>query len=524
MLQRSVCALSVAILAAVALHGQGVPGLRFQVTLDPSLPAQPPGRLLVVVVSMASMPSMPSTASGALVEPRRFIGRIDRTAASTIGVDVPALAPGDRAVLDATAAAFPIESLGGLPTGEYHVQAVLTTNRDLRSPSAPGNLYSEPLRVALDPGQAAPVLLSLTRRIPDEQLPADEEYLRFIKIRSHLLTEFHGRPIYLRAGIILPRGYAQEPERRYPLRVHIGGYGDRFTEVRAMMRPGSSFRDAWLAEDPENDDAPHMLLLHLDGAGPYGDPYQVNSANNGPFGDAVTQELIPFVEREFRGVGSSRARVLDGSSTGGWVSLALQIFYPDFFNGAWASCPDGVDFRAFQRVDIYGGDSAYVDGQGSELPSARNRDGGVRFTMRHEVQMENVLGLGNRWTLSAHQWGAWNAAYGPRGEGGRPVPLWDPETGVIDRSVTRHWERFDLRLVLEQHWDELAPQLRDKLNIWVGEMDDFYLNNAVHLLDEFLQTRPSIDVRIEYGSDRGHCWTGISQREMMREMRERTTN
>jgi len=504
---RTLLALFVTILAAVVLHGQVGPGLRFEVTLDPSLPAQPSGRLLVVM------------ASSDRVEPRRLIGRTGRTATPTVGVDVPALAPGDRVILDATAAAFPIEGLADLPAGEYHVQAVLDTNRDIRSPGAPGSLYSEPLQVALEPAQNEPVRLTLSRRIPDEQLPPDEEYLRFVKIRSDLLTQFHGRPIYVRAGVILPPGFEQEPERRYPLRVHIGGYGSRYTRVGSMMRPGSPFRDAWLAAD-----APRMVLLHLDGAGPNGDPYQVNSANNGPYGDAVTQELIPYVEREFRGIGEPHARVLDGGSTGGWVSLALQIFYPDFFNGAWASCPDGVDFSAFQLVDIYSGDSAYVDEQGHELPSARNRNGRVRFTMRHEVQMENVLGRGDSWTMSGRQWGAWNAAYGPRGQDGRPVPLWDPETGVIDRSVTRHWEPYDLRLVLEQHWDELAPKLRGKLNIWVGEMDDYYLNNAVHLLDEFLQTKPSIDARIAFGPDRGHCWTGISQNEMMREIEERITS
>lgn len=504
---RTLLALFATILAAVVLHGQVGPGLRFEVTLDPSLPAQPSGRLLVVM------------ASSDRVEPRRLIGRTGRTATPTVGVDVPALAPGDRVILDATAAAFPIEGLADLPAGEYHVQAVLNTNRDIRSPGAPGSLYSEPLQVALEPAQNEPVRLTLSRRIPDEQLPPDEEYLRFVKIRSDLLTQFHGRPIYVRAGVILPPGFEQEPERRYPLRVHIGGYGSRYTRVGSMMRPGSPFRDAWLAAD-----APRMVLLHLDGAGPNGDPYQVNSANNGPYGDAVTQELIPYVEREFRGIGEPHARVLDGGSTGGWVSLALQIFYPDFFNGAWASCPDGVDFSAFQLVDIYSGDSAYVDEQGHELPSARNRNGRVRFTMRHEVQMENVLGRGDSWTMSGRQWGAWNAAYGPRGQDGRPVPLWDPETGVIDRSVTRHWEPYDLRLVLEQHWDELAPKLRGKLNIWVGEMDDYYLNNAVHLLDEFLQTKPSIDARIAFGPDRGHCWTGISQNEMMREIEERITS
>ena len=507
MLQRSASALLVAILAAVALHAQVGPGLRFEVTLDPSLPAQPPGRLLVVI------------ASSDRAEPRHLIGRTGRTATPTLGVDVPGLAPGDRAILDATAAAFPIEGLADLPAGKYHVQAVLNTNQDIRSPGAPGNLSSEPLQVVLEPAQNQPVRLTLTRRIRGEQLPADEASLRFIKIQSDLLSEFHGRPIYLRAGVILPPGFDQEPERRYPLRVHIGGYGFRYTRVRSMMRAGSAFREAWLAED-----TPRMVLLHLDGAGPYGDPYQVNSANNGPYGDAVTQELIPYVEREFRGIGEPYARVLDGGSTGGWVSLALQIFYPDFFNGAWASCPDGVDFRAFQLVDIYSGDSAYVDEQGNELPSARSWDGTVRFTMRHEVQMENVLGRGDSWTMSGRQWGAWNAAYGPLGEDGRPVPLWDPATGLIDRSVTQHWEQFDLRIVLEQHWDDLAPKLRGKLNIWVGEMDDYYLNNAVHLLEQFLQTKPSIHARIVYGPERGHCWTGISQTEMMREIEERITS
>ena len=495
------------------VHGQSGPGLRFEVTLDPSLPAQPAGRLLVVIVSRAS------GVSSERLEPRRLIGRTGRNAALTIGVDTLPLAAGGIVTLDASAAAFPIESLAEIPPGEYDVQAVLATNRDLNLPDAPGNLFSAPARIRLGPGRTEVVTgrLTLSETVPVEPPPADEEYLRFVTIRSDLLTAFHGRPIDLRAGVILPRGFGQEPDRRYPVRIHIGGYGSRATSVRSMMRPGSSFREAWLA-----DTAPRMLLLHLDGAGPYGDPYQVNSANNGPYGDAVTQELIPHVEREFRGVGEPRARVLDGRSTGGWVSLALQIFYPDFFNGAWASCPDGVDFRGFQLVDIYGDDSAYVNEQGTELPSARNRDGTVRFTVRHEVQMENVLGLGDSWTMSGRQWGAWNATYGPRGEDGRPVPLWDPKTGIIDRSVTRRWEQYDLRLVLERGWDELAPKLQGKLNIWVGEMDDYYLNNAVHLLDEFLRSRPSrLDARIEYGPDRGHCWTGISQAEMLREMGRR---
>ena len=225
---------------------------------------------------------------------------------------------------------------------------VLLVNRDLNLINAPGNLYSDTAAVTLDPARGGAVRMELSHQSPPEEPPAETEYVKFVKIRSELLSKFHGRPMYLRAGVILPREFDREAERRYPLRVHIGGYGTRYTEVREMMDQPSSFRKAWLA-----DDAPRMMLLHLDGAGPYGDPYQVNSANNGPYGDAVTQELIPYVEKKFRGIGQPYARVLDGHSTGGWVSLALQVFYPDFFNGGWSHAPDPVDFRAYELINIY---------------------------------------------------------------------------------------------------------------------------------------------------------------------------
>ena len=176
------------------------------------------------------------------------------------------------------------------------------------------------------------------------------------------------------------------------------------------MAPSSEFRRMWLA-----DDTPRMVYLQLDGDGPYGDPYQVNSDNNGPYGDAITQELIPHIEKKFRVIPQPYARVLDGESTGGWVSLALKVFYPDFFNAVWSSCPDGVDFRGFQLIDIYKDKNAYVDELGVARPSKRDINGNVEFTIRHECQMENVMGQGDSWTMSGQQWGAWNAAYGPRG-------------------------------------------------------------------------------------------------------------
>ena len=486
-----------------AKHNARTTALRFEVTVAQGLIASPQSGRLFVVMSPKSQP-----------EPRLTIGQTGLDASPVLGRDVKNFATGVAGVLDDTCIAFPIDSLARLSAGDYFVQALFDSNIDLKSVNAPGNLYSAPRKLHIDPGQGAVVKIELTGKVPDEQLPPDTDYVKYVKIQSNLLSKFHGRPIYLRAGVILPRGFDSEPAKRFPLRVHIGGYGGRFTNVQRMMRAGSSFRDMWLSEG-----APRMVLLHLDGDGPYGDCYQVNSDNNGPYGDAITQELIPYIERKFRCIGQAWARVLDGGSTGGWVSLALQVFYPDFFNGTWSGFPDGVDFRAFQLINIYEDQNAYVNKHGFERPSARELNGDVRFTIRHECQMENVIGLCDSYTMSGEQWGAWNATYGPRAADGGPAPLWDAKTGKINSAVIEHWKRYDLRMVLEQNWKTLGPKLRGKLTIWVGEADEYFLNNAVHMLDAFLsKADPPYDGKILYGPGKGHGWMAFSEREMMDQM------
>jgi len=451
-------------------------------------------------------------------EPRLAVGETGRDAPMLLGRDVDALGPGSAAVLDAGSAIFPIDDLGRLKAGTYEVQALLHTNIDINAPNAPGDLYSPVQTVRLGPDAGGVVELVLSRALPAETLPADTELVKHIKVRSRVLSAFHGRPIDVRAGVILPRGFGREPDRRYPVRVHIGGYGARYTEVDDMMADGSRFHRDWM-----DDDAPRMVLIHLDGAGPLGDPYQVDSANHGPYGAAVTRELIPYIEDHFRGIGRGEARVVDGGSTGGWVALALQVFYPDFFNGAWAFCPDSVDFRGFELVDIYEDENAYINRYGFERPAARDVSGEVRFTMRHECRVENVLGRGDSYATSGGQWGAWNATYGARGADGRPVPLWGPQTGKIDREAAEHWKAYDLRRALEDHWADLGPKLKGKLHIWVGDADDYFLNNAVHRLDAFLShAKPAYEGSITYGPRQGHCWMGISDREMMERMARRT--
>ncbi len=494
-------------LTLLAASSAALPSLRFEVSRAPGLTAAPEDGRLFVILGRTNQP-----------EPRLALGRPGLDAPPALARDVNGFAAGRTVVVDQSAYSFPMTNLVALPAGDYFVQALLDVAADLRAPDAPGDLYSDVQQVHLDPARGRTVALELTQQVPAEQAPPDTDQVKFVRLQSKLLSRFYGRPIFLRAGIVLPRDFAQEPSRRYPLWVRIGGFNTRYTSVTRLMAEKSEFKQVWVAAD-----TPRLVILQLDGAGPHGDPYQVNSANNGPYGDAVVQELIPYVETSFRAVGEPRARVLSGVSTGGWVALALQIFYPDTFNGAWSSCPDPVDFRAFQLVNIYTDDNAYMNRYGNERPSERDLHGDVALTMRREVGAENLLGRGNSYAMSGGQWGAWNAVFSPRGRDGLPVPLWDPQTGKIERSVAKQWQKYDLRLVLEQNWKTLAPRLRGKLHISAGEADQYFLNNAVHLLEGFLvQADPQFAGTIVYGPGKAHGWTNLSLGEMLSEMQAAT--
>ena len=420
--------------------------------------------------------------------------------------------------VDATATLYPLAKLADIPPGRYAVQAALDSNPDSAEIDAPGNLYSTPRLIDIDPARDEIISLELDQAEPPETLPEDSPQVRYLKVHSDLLSAFHGRPMFLRVGVILPAGFEDEPDRAYPLRVDVGGFGSRYTGVRRMMGEGSRFRTMW-----EADDTPRFVILHLDGDGPLGDPYQVNSANHGPYGDAVTQELIPLIEKQFRCGGPGR-RVVTGGSTGGWVSFALQVFYPDFFAGCWSFCPDPVDFRSYQLVNIYEDKNAYVAPDGADRASARDpQTGKTEFTIREECGLENLRGTGGSYTMSGGQWGAWNATFSPRGADGRPVPLWDPVTGQINPQAAEQWTAYDLRMHLEANWATLGPKLRGKIHIWVGDADDYFLNEAVEKLEAFFdKANPPYEGSIVYGPGQGHCWQGISQIEMLRQMAEAT--
>jgi hypothetical protein len=464
-------------------------GLKFRVTYDAAMSAQPvTGRLLVAIGKGRPSYSNTTPPGGPLV-----------------GRDVDDWKAGEAAVLDSKCLFFPLDSLDQLPAGSYTVEARLMRNPDLSVPNAPGNWYSKPATVTLDPAKGTVVDLKLTEVEPDRK-PEDSKSVKYMHLPSKLLSEFHGRPMVYRFSVVLPANFESEPEKKYPLIVHIGGFGSRYTGGRGI-RPD-----------------PRFIQIMLDGAGPYGDPYQVNSANHGPYGDALIREVIPYVEKTFRGMGTGKSRFTTGGSTGGWVSLALQLFYPDEFNGCWSQCPDGIDFRALELINIYQDANAYVNRHGFERPSKRTIDGDTIFTVRYESKIERVLGRGNRWELGGLDWCSWNATYGPRGDDGKPKPLWNGETGAIDPSVRKHWENYDLRLHTERNWKTLGPKLAGgKVHIWVGDADDFFLNNAVHRYKATVEKldSPKFDGKILIDIRMPHTSGGWSRAQMMDDMASR---
>jgi len=344
--------------------------------------------------------------------------------------------------------------------------------------------------------------------------PRDREQVRFIKIRSDLLSEFWGRDMYLGANVLLPAGYDRDTDRAYPVLFHLGHFpGDRSPFGFDPGAPGQG-RTAGFADFWSSGEAPGMFIVTIRDANPFYDTsYSVNSPNVGPYADAILQELIPHLEREFRMVGAPWARLLAGGSTGGWEALALQVFHPREFGGTWAWCPDAVDFHAFQIVNVYEDANAYELDRGwitVERPGSRRPDGNVHYTMRQEGHFE--LAVADR-SRSGGQWAIWEAAHGPVGADGYPRPIWDHETGVIDRETAEYWrEHMDLHHYLRTNWSRIGPDLRGKLHIATGDMDSFYLELAVYRLEEFLNeaTNPRADARVEYGRRKPHCWLGES--------------
>jgi hypothetical protein len=371
----------------------------------------------------------------------------------------------------------------------------------------------------LDAHAGGVVRLQMTRVISRIESPADTKFVKHVRLKSALLSAFWGEPVYLGATVLLPEGWESHSDAHFPLVIEHGHFTPD-QELFSEQPPPSNLQgedrlDAEYAykfyQDWTSGRLPRVLLVNIQHPTPYyDDSYAVNSANEGPYGDAITQELIPYLEASFRGIGEGWARTMFGGSTGGWESLAAQVFYPDFFNGAWACCPDAVDFHAHQIVNIYDDRNAFwrkgIWGNVPQ-PDDRDLDGRLDCTMEQSVRLELVLGNHGR---SGRDWNNWQAVYGPVGEDGYPRPIWDPVTGVIDHDVAAYWrDHYDLKYILQRDWKTLGPKLVGKIHIVVGTRDTFYLDNAVRLLQKFLESTndPYYAGSIKYGPHQPHGYS-----------------
>lgn len=492
------------------------------------------GRLLLILSTDGS------------AEPRFQISGSPRTQL-LFGVDVEDWKAGQTITVDDAAFGYPTRYLHDVPAGEYFVQVVLhkyetfhrADGHTVKLPMdrgegqhwniAPGNLYSKPMKVKVEAG-GAPVALTLDHVIPAIPEPKDTKYIKHIRIQSELLTKFWGRPMFLSANVLVPEGFDTHTDAHYPIaifedhfnadfdgfrttppdadlkpdyseRFHLSGYN------RIMQEEAYKFYQQWTGPN-----FPRMLIAQINHANPfYDDSYAVNSANLGPYGDAIETELIPAIEKKFRGIGQGWARFVYGGSTGGWEALAVQVFYPDHYNGAFVACPDPVDFRAYTNINLYEDKNAFfIQGPHTKVaqPSTRDYLGHTFITTQKANQYELAIGSNAR---SGEQFDIWQAVYGPVGKDGYPKPIFNKETGEIDKDVAAYWkENYDLSAIIQRDWGKLGPKLEGKLHIYVGSADTYFLNNAVYYIEDVLKglKSPAYGGEVKYGDRAEHCWNG----------------
>jgi putative esterase len=507
-----------------------VPALLFAAALSGQSPSGP--RILISFPSSARAESVTGMVYVAISRDNRRppIEETDPTGVPFFGKYVEGLAPGATIELGPEDRGHPVRSLRDIPAGDYWLQPFV--NVYTRFPRAdghtvwmhmdrwegqdwkrsPGNLYGAPVRMHLDRSSGTPLTLVADKSIPPITPPADTAMVKRIRLQSAILTKWWGQPIFVGATVLLPKDYEKHPDVHYPVN-YIQGHFSLAPPGR--FGGGGDFDRLWMA-----DTTPRFIYVTLQHPSPYyDDSYGVDSENNGPFGQAITQELLPAIETQFRVIRQPWARMLSGGSTGGWIALAQQIFYPDLYGGAFASCPDSVDFDYHQIVNVYRDPNAYFLDTGwlkIDRPNQRRPDGNIVSMMKDENLYELAVGDHSR---SGGQWDIWEATYSPVGADGYPLRIWNKETGEIDHAVADRWKKYDLLNVLRTSWTTLGPKVANKINVYVGDMDSYYLNDAVENLNAFLSAadNPKWTGEIQFQRRAPHCW-GPRPAELLQKM------
>ena len=504
--------------------------VRFEIRVPASVRSEPlTGRVYVIISSDSTR------------DPRAQVARVGTP---LFGHDVERLAPGAPAVVTGTDLGTPVFDMADIPPGDYWVEPFVNVYSEFKRADghvlwmhddqwegqnwarSPGNIYGTAQKIHLDPKSRTVIKLVADHVIPPIVVPADNEYVQRFKFQSPSLTRFWGRPIYLGATVLLPRDY-KTSTISYPVNYLQGHfslsapYGFESTP-RAGVATSPSFHDEWLS-----DKFPRMLVVTFQHPTPYfDDSYAVNSVNSGPYGDAVMNELIPEIEKRYRVIRQPWARWLSGGSTGGWESLALQIYHPDFFGGTWSSCPDPVTFSDVEGVNMYKDANAfykqYSEWQLTPTVNSREVNGAIRQTAQQRYWMELVNGTHGR--SGTGQQDVWQSTWGPIGADGYFKPAVDSRTGKIDHSVTDSWrDNYDLLYYLQRNWSTVGPELVDKIHIYVGNMDSFFLDRATRELQAWMKTtqNPHYEGEFVYGDQKPHCWSGPgTSADRLREMAE----
>lgn len=319
----------------------------------------------------------------------------------------------------------------------------------------------------------------------DEQ---DVEGVELFRMQSKLLTEFWGRPMFIEAGVVLPPDAADAPAQP-PVCYSIHGFGGSH---RSAWRSGPGLRKAMADEN-----YPPMIYVFLNAQFPLGHHEFADSVNNGPWGQALTEEFIPALEKQYHAAGKPAGRLLTGHSSGGWSSLWLQVTYPEYFGGTWSTAPDSVDFRDFTGINVYEYENAYTDPDGNTIQLVRRGDqwvASIQDFVKRELERSDYGG----------QFASFDAVFSPRAEDGRPMKMFDRETGKIDREVAESWKKYDIGIIVRENWGTLGPKLKDKIHVYMGTLDTFRLEGAMRLFKKDLESLGSdAEILLVEGRDHG---------------------
>ena len=464
-------AVTITIAQLANISAEARAGASFEITFTPKVSEAP---LSTTVYVMLASASKTKTAAEPRFGPDWFRPQ------PFFSVEAKDWKPGEPLTFGSTAKGFP-DPLDKLPPGEYSAQAVIRLNRDTHSlGDGEGNAYGPVTTFKVEADKETVVKLLADRIVPKKAF-TETDRVKLVDIESPMLSAFHKRPIRHRAAVVLPEGDLSR--KRASLYIIPGFGGDHNSAARILASPRFGF----------GKDMVRVLLNPDCGTGHH---VFADSAYNGPHGKAFIEELIPYIEKTYPVIADPKARLLNGHSSGGWSSLWLQVTYPDSFAGTWSTSPDPVDFRDFQKIDLYAkNENMFKDPEGNRRPIARMGTRAVLFYDNFS-KMEDVIGDGG-------QLHSFEAVFSKLGPDGRPKPLWDRKTGAIDSEVAKDWEAYDIRLILERNWNTLGPKLKGKLHVITGSLDTFYLEGAVALLKQSLEKLGS-DAEVEIIPDKDH--------------------